>query len=99
MGFVIGPGGFGTLDELFESLTLIQTGTIWQFPTILIGDGEWTGLIEWLRAGALADNRITDLDLDRLTVVDDPDRVAAMIVGAHAAQRRHGDRIARRRAG
>jgi uncharacterized protein (TIGR00730 family) len=97
MGFVIGPGGFGTLDELFESLTLIQTGTIKHFPTILVGDGEWAGLIGWLRARALADHRITDTDLDRLTVIDDPAEVAAMIGRAQVAQRAHCERTARRR--
>ena len=56
--FVIGPGGFGTLDELFESLTLIQTATIRDFPVILLGDGEWDGLIDWLADRALADGRI-----------------------------------------
>ena len=56
--FIIAPGGFGTLDELFESLTLIQTATIRHFPAILVGDGEWTGLIDWLRSRALADHRI-----------------------------------------
>ena len=47
--FVIGPGGFGTLDELFEALTLIQTATIRHFPVILVGDGEWDGMLAWLR--------------------------------------------------
>ena len=51
--FVIAPGGFGTLDELFESLTLIQTSTIRHFPVILLGEGEWDGLLEWLTARAL----------------------------------------------
>src|SRR6202035_2561906 len=61
--FVIGPGGFGTLDELFESLALIQTGTIRHFPVILLGDGEWDGLLDWLRARALAQGRISASDL------------------------------------
>ena len=56
--FVICPGGFGTLDELFEALTLIQTATIRHFPAILVGEGEWEGLLAWLRARALADGRI-----------------------------------------
>jgi uncharacterized protein (TIGR00730 family) len=97
MGFVIGPGGFGTLDELFESLTLIQTDTIRHFPTILVGDGEWRGLIEWLRDRALADHRITDRDLGGLTVVDAPAEVAMMIGRAHSEQRAHCERTARRR--
>jgi hypothetical protein len=64
--FVIGPGGFGTLDELFEALTLIETRTIRHFPTILVGNGEWTGLIDWLTARALADHRIDGDDLASL---------------------------------
>ena len=66
--FVIAPGGFGTLDELFESLTLIQTRTIRDFPVVLLGDGEWDGLLAWLRERALADGRIDAGDLDRLHV-------------------------------
>ena len=56
--FVICPGGYGTLDELFEALTLIQTATIRHFPAILLGEGEWDGLLAWLRERALADGRI-----------------------------------------
>ena len=76
--FVIAPGGFGTLDELFEALTLIQTGTIRHFPVILIG-GEWDGLIGWLRERALADGRIAQTDLDLLRVAGDPDEVCAIV--------------------
>jgi uncharacterized protein (TIGR00730 family) len=86
-GFVIGPGGFGTLDELFEALTLIQTGTIKHFPVILLGRGEWEGLLEWLRTHALADHRIAPDDIQSLRVSDGPDEVAAMIGRAHAAQK------------
>ena len=64
--FVVCPGGFGTLDELFESLTLIQTATIRHFPVILVGEGEWDGLLDWLRARALADGRIDAADLELL---------------------------------
>jgi uncharacterized protein (TIGR00730 family) len=87
MGFVIGPGGFGTLDELFEALTLIQTGTIKHFPVILLGHTEWEGMLEWLRTHALADHRIAPDDLLTLKVSDDPDEVAAIIGRAHTAQR------------
>ena len=62
--FVICPGGFGTLDELFEALTLIQTGTIRDFPVVLLGAGEWDGLLDWLRHRALADGRISLEDLE-----------------------------------
>jgi hypothetical protein len=61
--FVIAPGGFGTLDELFEALTLIQTATIRHFPVILLGDGQWDGLLSWLRTAALAAGRIDARDL------------------------------------
>ena len=77
--FVIGPGGFGTLDELFEALTLIQTGTIRHFPVILVGDGEWDALLDWLRQGALRDGRIDAADLELLHVVSDADEVLALV--------------------
>jgi len=87
--FVIGPGGFGTLDETFEALTLIQTRTIRDFPVILVGDGEgeWDGLIDWLRARALADHRIEPPDLAALRVVDDPAEVARIALAARERQR------------
>ena len=81
--FVIGPGGFGTLDELFESLTLIQTGTIRHFPAILVGNDEWDGLLEWLRTQALADDRIDPSDLTDLQVVGEPEQVARIVLAAH----------------
>ena len=93
--FVIGPGGFGTLDELFEALTLIQTGTIEHFPVILLGDGEWDGLVDWLRDHALADRRINPRDLGRLHQSSDPDQVVAIVAAAFQRQRAR----ARRRAG
>jgi hypothetical protein len=79
MAFVICPGGFGTLDELFEALTLIQTGTIKDFPVILLGAGEWDGLLDWLHARALADGRIGPADLDLLLRADDPAQVLALV--------------------
>ena len=84
--FVIGPGGFGTLDELFESLTLIQTQTIRHFPAVLVGEGEWDGLIDWLRARALADHRIDPSDLTEMHVVSDPGEVARIVVAARERQ-------------
>ncbi len=80
--FVAGPGGFGTLDELFELLTLIQTGTIQHFPAVLVGDGEWDGLIDWLRSRALTDHRIVGSDLAELQVVSDPEKVASIVAEA-----------------
>jgi uncharacterized protein (TIGR00730 family) len=85
--FVIGPGGFGTLDETFEALTLIQTRTIRDFPVILMGEGEWDGLIDWLRARALTDHRIEPPDLAELRVVDDPAEVVRVAVAARDHQR------------
>ena len=96
--FVIGPGGFGTLDELFESLTLIQTATIHHFPVILLGDGEWDGLLAWLRARALAERRIDAEDLAVVHLTSRPEEVCALVDRAHARQREHGGRRARRRA-
>ncbi len=80
--FVIAPGGFGTLDELFESLTLIQTQTIRHFPVILIGDGTWDGLFEWLEASVLSAGRIGSDDLALLHRTSDPDEVVAIVAGA-----------------
>jgi Predicted Rossmann fold nucleotide-binding protein len=70
-GFVIFPGGFGTLDELFESLTLIQTGKIKHFPVFLVGTAYWSGLLAWFRGTLLAEGAIADADLDLFTVTDD----------------------------
>ncbi|MFZ0216449.1 MAG: TIGR00730 family Rossman fold protein [Candidatus Dormiibacterota bacterium] len=75
-GFIILPGGLGTLDELFEALTLAQTGKIEQFPIVLFGTGYWGGLIGWLREQALERGLISASDLDRLTVTDDPEEAA-----------------------
>jgi uncharacterized protein (TIGR00730 family) len=85
--FVIGPGGFGTLDELFEALTLIQTSTIRHFPVILLGDGEWDGMLAWLRETALSDHRIGPGDLDLLHRVDEPAEVPRLVSRAHERQR------------
>ena len=95
--FVIAPGGFGTLDELFEALTLIQTETIRHFPVILLGDGEWDGLLQWLRSGALADHRIDERDMDRLHLVGGADEVSEIIGSARRRQLADGRRQPRRR--
>jgi hypothetical protein len=96
--FVICPGGFGTLDELFEALTLIQTGTIRDFPVILLGAGEWDGLLEWLRDRALANGRVSTADLSLLLRADRPDEVLAHVQEGHRRQRAQV-RIPRRHAG
>ena len=97
--FVIGPGGLGTLDELFEALTLIQTGTIRHFPVILVGEGEWDGLLDWLRNRVLADHRISSEDVARMQLVSDPDEIAAIVSGAQERQRAEGSAIERRTTG
>jgi uncharacterized protein (TIGR00730 family) len=85
--FVICPGGFGTLDELFEALTLIQTATVRHFPVIMLGHDEWDGLIEWLRVRALSDHRIDPDDLAGLHLVDDPAEVVRLVSAGRERQR------------
>ena len=77
--YVILPGGFGTLDELFEALTLIQTQRIRPFPTFLMGSEYWSGLVGWLRERMLAGNFISPEDLDIFTVMDNPEDVVRAI--------------------
>jgi uncharacterized protein (TIGR00730 family) len=86
-GFVIFPGGFGTLDELYESLTLIQTGKILHFPVVLFGSDYWSEMLEWLKGEALADGMISAADFELLHVTDDPDD-AVRVVLAHYDRRR-----------
>lgn len=77
--FVILPGGFGTLDEMFEALTLIQTGKISNFPVILVGTTYWKPLLDWIRNGILANGLIKESDLNDLHLVDKPKEVAAIV--------------------
>ncbi len=79
-GFIVLPGGLGTLDELFEALTLVQTGKITSFPIVLVGGDYWSGLIDWLRATLLAHGTIAPEDLDRLLVTDDIDEAVRFVV-------------------
>jgi len=72
VGFIVFPGGFGTLDELFEALTLIQTGKIKHFPVVLVGRAYWSGLLSWLRETAAVQHKIDLKDLEIFTVTDDP---------------------------
>lgn len=85
--FLIFPGGFGTLDELFEALTLIQTGKIYQFPVILFGRHYWAGLVRWLSSRMAAEGKISPGDLDLMLLTDDPAEAAQAVIDAHAAQR------------
>ena len=79
MAYVIMPGGFGTLDELFESVTLIQTQRIRPLPVILVGSDYWNGLVDWIRARLLGDKMISPEDIDILQVIDDPEEVVKAV--------------------
>jgi uncharacterized protein (TIGR00730 family) len=79
-GFVIFPGGFGTLDELFEALTLIQTGKVEHFPVVLYGKAYWNGLLQWIREKPLYEEKVSPEDLDLLTITDDVDTACRAIV-------------------
>jgi uncharacterized protein (TIGR00730 family) len=82
--FVVMPGGFGTLDELFEAVTLVQTRKITRFPIVLVGSAFWGGLIDWIRGTMLVKGTISPGDLELIDVVDDPDQVVQIIKDAHA---------------
>ncbi|TDQ54758.1 LOG family protein [Actinorugispora endophytica] len=82
--FVVLPGGFGTLDELFEAITLVQTGKVTRFPVILVGTRFWGGLVDWIRENLLAEGLISPHDPDLIHLTDDPDEVIEIIRKAHA---------------
>ncbi len=85
-GFVALPGGIGTMDELFEALTLVQTGKKTSFPIVLLGSEYWSGLVAWLRDTVLADGKVSASDLDLITVTDDIDEAVALMVKARAGR-------------
>jgi len=87
VAYVIFPGGFGTMDELFEALTLIQTKKIRGFPVVLVGREYWSGLIDWMKNTLLAADSINKEDLDLMHIVDEPEEVCAII------NRRYKDRL------
>ena len=89
--FVVFPGGFGTLDELFEALVLIQTGKIRHFPVVLVGSAFWGGLLGWVRERLLAEGLIGPSDLDLVAVTDDPEEVLRLV---RAGAERQGRRAA-----
>ena len=77
--FVMMPGGFGTMDELFEALTLVQTGNVTSFPVVLFGTSYWGGLVDWLRSTMLREGKINEVDLDLMHVTDDVEDVVDTI--------------------
>jgi uncharacterized protein (TIGR00730 family) len=87
VGFIVFPGGYGTLDELFESLTLIQTTKIKHFPVVLVGRAYWSGLLSWLRETAAAQKKIELKDLQLFTVTDDPAEAVACVARARETLR------------
>ena len=84
MGFVVFPGGYGTLDELFEALTLIQTGKVLGFPVVLVGSAFWGKMVDWMRETLVANNKIDASDLQLFHVTDDPKEVLRIIDHARA---------------
>ena len=82
-GFIVFPGGFGTADELFEALTLIQTGKVLHFPVVLIGSDYWAELLQWITGELLADRMISPEDLDLLFVTDDLDQAFTRVLECH----------------
>ncbi len=89
-GFVIFPGGFGTMDELFESLTLIQTGKIGTFPVVLFDSAYWSEMLGWIRKQMLGDGLVSSDDLDLLYVTDEPGEAVDRIVATIDARREEG---------
>jgi uncharacterized protein (TIGR00730 family) len=84
--FIIFPGGFGTLDEAFEALTLIQTGKIYQFPVILFGRHYWAGLIRWIQTRVLGEQKISAGDVDLMILTDDPREAVKIVLDAYESQ-------------
>jgi hypothetical protein len=89
-GFVIFPGGFGTMDELFESLTLIQTGKIGTFPVVLFDTDYWGEMLDWIRAEMLLDGLVSQDDLDLLRLTDDPEEAVTWVTSMLGTRRAEG---------
>lgn len=85
LGFIIFPGGFGTLDELFEALTLIQTRKIRNFPVVLYGSSYWSGLLKWIRESALTQGKVSDIDLRLFHVTDSPAEVVEIVTKSQSS--------------
>jgi uncharacterized protein (TIGR00730 family) len=88
--FVVFPGGFGTLDELFEALVLVQTGKIRYFPIVLVGTDFWQGLLLWIQERLVGDGMISPADLELIQVTDDPDEVVRIVSAGVARQEGRG---------
>jgi len=82
-GFVIFPGGFGTLDELFEALTLIQTGKVRHFPVVLFNSAHWHDMLDWVRDRLLRESMVSSEDVDLLHVTDDPEEAVELVAGPY----------------
>jgi uncharacterized protein (TIGR00730 family) len=87
-GFVVFPGGFGTMDELWEALTLIQTGKVVHFPVVLVGTDYWSGLVDWVADRMLSEGNIAPEDLELWTLTDDPVEVRELLTSAAHRQAR-----------
>lgn len=93
--FIVLPGGFGTLDELFEAVTLVQTKKITKFPIVLVGTAFWGGLLDWIKGTLLVNGKISPDDLDLLYLTDDPDDAVRHVLEAHeTAARAHVEKKA-----
>ena len=86
-GFVVLPGGFGTFDELFEALTLVQTNKVTSFPIVLMGTAYWSGLLDWLRGTVVERGAISDADVDLLPLTDDVDEAVRLVTTAGESRR------------
>ena len=86
-GYVVLPGGLGTLDELFEAMTLVQTRKVTQFPIVLLGTAYWQGLVDWMRDTQLASGKIAPADLDMMVLTDDVDEAVRIMVAAREEDR------------
>ena len=94
LGFIIFPGGFGTLDELFEALTLIQTGKIRNFPVVLFGAEYWKEMLNWVRDFAMKEGKVSPPDLDLLHVTDSPEEVVQIVIESQSSLRRFDPTLA-----
>jgi len=99
VGFIVFPGGFGTLDELFEALTLIQTEKIKHFPLVLVGSAYWRGLVSWFRDTVAAERKIEPRDLEIFTVTDDPAEAVAAVTRARETLKAIAEKTAQARPG